>query len=122
MSNFRQLGFLSNVRHLFNKFYDLFLIVMTSIGFVIEILSYNWSIITHQESSTNSIRVFYSFKLINKKANGKFHCCANTPWGATIFRFLSSSTEDRPTMRLHRLTKVNSSPVFLCLISTHTAR
>ena len=79
MSNFRQLGFLSNVRHLFNKFYDLFLIVMTSIGFVIEILSYNWSIITHQESSTNSIRVFYSFKLINKKANGKFHCCANTP-------------------------------------------
>ena len=51
MSNFRQLGFLSNVRHLFNKFYDLFLIVMTSIGFVIEILSYNWSIITHQESS-----------------------------------------------------------------------
>ena len=26
------------------------------------------------------------------------------------------------TMRLNRLTKVNSSPLFLCLISTHTAR
>ena len=61
-------GFLSKVRHLFNKFYWLFVTVMTLIGFVIENLSYNWSIITYWDPNINSPKVFCSIKLINKKA------------------------------------------------------
>ena len=60
------------------KFYHLFVMLMNLIGFDIENLSYNWSIITYRDSNTNSIEVFYSIKLINKKANRKFDCCANT--------------------------------------------
>ena len=52
--------------------------LMNSIGFFIENLSYNWSIITYRDSNTNSVGVFDSIKLINKKANRKFDCCANT--------------------------------------------
>ena len=47
---------------------------MASIGFVIENISCNWSIITHRDSNKKSIRDFivYSVKLINKKANRIF--------------------------------------------------
>ena len=34
------------------------------IGFVIENLSYNWSIITYRNSNTNSVGVFHCIKLI----------------------------------------------------------
>ena len=51
---------------------------MTSIGFIIENLSYNWSIITYRDSNKNSTKVFCSIKLINKKAIQIYECCANT--------------------------------------------
>ena len=37
---------------------------MTSIGFVIESLSYNWSIITHRNSNTNAVGVFHCIILV----------------------------------------------------------
>ena len=40
---------------------------MTSIGFVIESLSYNWSIITYQDSNTNFIGVSYSTPVLHLK-------------------------------------------------------
>ena len=49
---------LSKVRHLCNKIWHLFVILMNSIGFVIENSSCNWSIITHQNSNTNAVVVF----------------------------------------------------------------
>ena len=47
--------FLSKVRHLCNKLYHVFVMLMNLIGFDIENLSYNWSIITYRNSCTNSI-------------------------------------------------------------------
>ena len=38
--------------------------LMNLIGFDIENLSYNWSIITYRNSNTNSVRVFHCIKLI----------------------------------------------------------
>ena len=52
--------------------------MMNLIGFVIENSSYNWSIITHRNSNTNSVEVFHCIKLINGKSYGIFHNCANT--------------------------------------------
>ena len=52
--------------------------LMNLIGFVIENLSYNWSINTYRNSNTNSVGVFHCIKLINEYGNGIFHNCANT--------------------------------------------
>ena len=46
--------------------------LMNLIGFVIENLSYNWSIITYRNSNTNSVGVFHCIKLINENGNGIF--------------------------------------------------
>ena len=51
------------------KFYHLFVMLMNLIGFVIENLSYNWSIITYRNSNTNSVGVFHCIKIIY----GTFH-------------------------------------------------
>ena len=51
------------------KFYHLFVMFMNLIGFVIENLSYNWSIITYRNSNTNAVRVFHCIKIIY----GTFH-------------------------------------------------
>ena len=69
---------LSKVRHLCNKFYQLFVMLMNLIGFDIENLSYNWSIITYRNSCTNSIWIFHCIKLANGNGNGIFQICANT--------------------------------------------
>ena len=41
------------------KNYHLFVMLMNLIGFVIENLSYNWSIITYRNSNTNAVVLFY---------------------------------------------------------------
>ena len=46
-------------------YYYLFVMLMNLIGFVIENLSYNWSIITHRNSNTNAVVVFHCIKLEN---------------------------------------------------------
>ena len=46
------------------KFYHLFVMLMNLIGFGIETLSYNWSIITYRNSNTNAIGVFHCIKII----------------------------------------------------------
>ena len=51
------------------KFYHLFVMLMNLIGFVIENLSYNWSIITYRNSNTNAVGVFHCIKIIY----GTFH-------------------------------------------------
>ena len=60
------------------KFYHLFVMLMNLIGFDIENLSYNWSIITYRNSCTNSIWIFHCIKLANGNGNGIFQICANT--------------------------------------------
>ena len=70
--------FLSKVRHLCNKLYHVFVMLMNLIGFDIENLSYNWSIITYRNSCTNSIWIFHCIKLANGNGNGIFQICANT--------------------------------------------
>ena len=51
---------------------------MTSIGYFIENLSYNWSIVTRQDSNINSSKVFCSVKLLSIKKQFIYECCANT--------------------------------------------
>ena len=48
------------------KFYHLLVMLMNLICFVIENLSYNWSIITYQNSNTNAVEVFNCIKRINE--------------------------------------------------------
>ena len=45
--------------HLCNKFYHLFVMLMNLIGFFIENLLYNQSIITYRNSNTNAVVLFY---------------------------------------------------------------
>ena len=51
---------------------------MTSIGFVIENLSYNGSIVTYRDSNINSPKDFCSIKLLSIKKQFIYECCANT--------------------------------------------
>ena len=51
---------------------------MTSIGFVIENLSYNGSTVTYRDSNINSPKDFCSIKLLSIKKQFIYECCANT--------------------------------------------
>ena len=55
-------------------YYYLFVMLMNLIGFVIENLSYNWSIITYRNSNTNAVEVFHCIKLINENENVHPRC------------------------------------------------
>ena len=61
-----------------------------SIGFVIENLSYNWSIITYRNSNTNSVGVFHCIKLIYGTLQRRGTYPAKTQ---TLFFARSSSLE-----------------------------
>ena len=86
------------------KFYHLFVMLMNLIGFVIENLSYNWSIITYRNSNTNAVGVFHCIKIIY----GTFHLEGTCDLEGLCFCWISISHIDRINNHVARKTRPKS--------------